>query len=161
MQMSIVIAEDRWTRLYRDAFPRVYRAVAATLLDAEAAKDSMHDAFVEGLRHPPSDEQNLAGWLYRVALRKGRRSRFRDRALVPLIVDRAAPDELSATLDRIEVGRLLELLSERQRSVVVAHYYLGFTHAELSDILGLSRGTIGATISQSMTRMRKGATHVW
>jgi RNA polymerase sigma-70 factor (ECF subfamily) len=156
-----VTADERWTRLYREAFPRVYRAVAATLLDAEAAQDAMHDAFLEGLRHPPGDDRNLAGWLYRVALRKGRRARFRRPAPIPLVADRAAPDALAQTLDRIEVGRLLELLTERQRAVVVAHYYLGFTHAELADVLGVSRGTIGATISQSMTRMRKGAAHVW
>ena len=41
-----MIVDERWTRLYREAFPRVYRAVAATLLDAEAAKDAMHDAFL-------------------------------------------------------------------------------------------------------------------
>jgi RNA polymerase sigma-70 factor (ECF subfamily) len=159
--MSAMVADERWTRLYRAAYPRVYRAVAATLLDAEAAKDAMQEAFLEGLRHPPGDERNLAGWLYRVALRKGHRARFRRPAPVPLIDDRAAPDVLGATLDRIEVGRLLGLLTERQRAVVVAHYYLGFTHTEVASVLGVSRGTIGATISQSMTRMRKGGTHVW
>lgn len=158
--MSVVTNEERWTALYREAFPRVYRAVAATLLDADAAKDAMQDAFLEGVRRPPADERNLAGWLYRVALRKGKRSRFRWPSPVPLVAARAAPDELAGTLDRIEVGRLLGLLTERQRAIVVAHYYLGFTHEELAQLLGLSRGTIGATISQSMTRMRKGATDV-
>jgi len=158
--MTNVTADDRWTQLYREAFPRVYRAIAATLLDAEAAQDAMHDAFLEGLRRPPADDRNLAGWLYQVALRKGRRARFRRGALVPLLADRPAPDQVAPTLDRIEVGRLLQLLTERQRAVVVAHYYLGFTHAELADVLGLSRGTIGATISQSMIRMRKGTADV-
>ena len=159
--MTIVTTDERWARLYREAFPRVYRAVAATLLDAEAAQDALHDAFLEGLRHPPTDERNLAGWLYRVALRKGRQARFHRPAPIPLLADQAAPDGVAATLDRIEVGRLLALLTVRQRAVVIAHYYLGFTHAEIAEVFGLSRGTIGATISQSMTRMRKGATHVW
>ena len=70
--MTTVTTDERWARLYRKVFPPVYRAVAATLLDAEAAQDAMHDAFLEGLRHPPTDERNLAGWLYRVALRNGR-----------------------------------------------------------------------------------------
>jgi RNA polymerase sigma factor (sigma-70 family) len=159
--VSAAAVDDRWTRLYREAFPRVYRAIAATLLDPEGAQDAMHDAFLEGLHHPPHDERNLAGWLYRVALRKARHARFRRPAPVPLVADPAGPDPLAQALDRIEVGRLLALLTQRQRAVVVAHYYLGFTHAELADVLDVSRGTIGATISQSMARMRKGAAHVW
>jgi RNA polymerase sigma-70 factor (ECF subfamily) len=154
-------ARARWTTLYVDAFPRVFRALAAALLDAEAARDALQDAFEEGLRHPPTDERNLPGWLYRVAFRKARRSLLRRPRSVPLTANHAAPDSNAATLEHIEVGRLLAWLTERQRAVVVAHYYLGLSHSDLADLLGISRGTVGATISQSVSRMRKGTIDVW
>jgi DNA-directed RNA polymerase specialized sigma24 family protein len=50
----------RWTALYRDAFPRLYRALVAALLEREAALDGLHDAFEEGLRKPPVDERGGA-----------------------------------------------------------------------------------------------------
>lgn len=59
-------------------------------------------------------------------------------------------------LDRLEAGRLLSLLTERQRAIVVAHHYLGLTQEEVATLVGVRRGTVGATIAQSLKRMRTG-----
>jgi RNA polymerase sigma factor (sigma-70 family) len=151
------IPAERWQELYDRAFPQVYRALVAATFDRERALDGLHDAFEEGLRHPPSDDRNLEGWLYRVALRKTRRDLFRalrERRLG----ERSSADPTSAVLERLEVGRLLNLLTERQRAVVVAHYYLGLSQEEIAEALGVRRGTVSATVSQSLARMReKGA----
>jgi RNA polymerase sigma factor (sigma-70 family) len=144
---------DEWEDLYRSAFRRVYPALAVTLMDRDAALDALHDAFVEGLRKPPADHRNVEGWLYIVALRKGRR-RFRLPIAIPL-VDRAVRDSaLEDVLVRDEVGQLLARLSQRQRAIVVAHYFLHQTQEEIARDFGVSRGTVSATISQSLARMR-------
>lgn len=157
------IGAERWQELYDRAFPDVYRALVAATLDRERALDGLQDAFEEGLRHPPSDDRNLEGWLYRVALRKTRRGLVRALREVPM-ADRAAtddtretPDETASVLQRLEVGRLLTLLTERQRAIVVAKYYLGLSQDEIADALGVRRGTVSATVSQSLARMREGA----
>jgi RNA polymerase sigma-70 factor (ECF subfamily) len=143
---------EQWERVYRQSFPHVYRALAATLMNGDVALDALHDAFVEGLRRPPEDLRNPEGWLYRVALRRARRSRSGFLRLF----DRPARDrEIEDVLDRDEVGRLLRRLTERQRAIVVAHYYLGRTHEEIAAELGISRGTVSATLSQSLARMRE------
>lgn len=141
-----------WEDLYRSAFRRVYPALAVTLMDRDAALDALHDAFAEGLRRPPADRRNVEGWLYVVALRKGRR-RFRlpFATLVDLPVADRGIDEV---LQRDEVGRLLARLSKRQRAIVVSHYFLNQTQEEIARDLGVSRGTVSATISQSLARMR-------
>jgi RNA polymerase sigma factor (sigma-70 family) len=151
------ISPDRWADLYDRAFPQVYRALVAATFDRERALDGLHDAFEEGLRHPPADDRNLEGWLYRVALRKTRRGIFRSRRDVPFD-DGASKDEVAALIQRLEVGRLLALLTERQRAIVVAHYYLGLTQDEIAESLGVRRGTVSATVSQSLAHMREGWT---
>lgn len=144
---------DEWEDLYRSAFRRVYPALVVTLMDRDAALDALHDAFVEGLRKPPADRRNVEGWLYVVALRKGRR-RFRLPVTLPF-TDRPTSDRaLEDVLRRDEVGQLLARLSQRQRAIVVAHYFLQQTQEEIAHDLGVSRGTVSATISQSLARMR-------
>jgi len=151
------ISQERWQELYDRAFPQVYRALVAATLDRERALDGLHDAFEEGLRNPPGDDRNLEGWLYRVALRKTRRGVFRSLRETRMS-EMPSDDPTVAVVQRLEVGRLLGLLTERQRAIVVAHYYLGLTQEEIADALGVRRGTVSATVSQSLARMRqKGA----
>lgn len=153
------ITVGRWEELYDRAFPQVYRALVAATLDRDRALDGLHDAFEEGMRHPPSDDRNLEGWLYRVALRKTRRGLFRA-ARETVMRERASEDPTTRVLRRLEVGEFLALLSERQRAIVVAHYYLGLSQEEIASALGIRRGTVSATVSQSLARMReKGAEH--
>lgn len=148
-----------WELLYRTAAPRVYRALLATLRDPELAEDALHEAFAQGLKRTPATSENLPGWLFRVALRRARRRRWGFISLGGQ-EKRAAADEIAALLDRLEAGRLLALLTERQRALVVAHYYLGLTQAETAQLFGVRPGTVSATIAQALTRMRKGANHV-
>ena len=148
------ITPERWGQLYDRAFPQVYRALVAATFDRERALDGLHDAFEEGLRRPPAHDGNLEGWLYRVALRKTRRGMFRTRREVT-IGDGSSSDGVAAIIQRLEVGRLLALLTERQRAIVVAHYYLGLTQEEIADALGVKRGTVSATVSQSLAHMRE------
>lgn len=143
--------------MYEQSFPDVYRALVATLFDPDAALDALQDAFEEGLRRPPRHHDNIRGWLYRVALRKARRGLARLPLPFAADFDRPVPDDTDRILERLEVGRLLGALTERQRSIVVSHYYLGLSHEEIGELLGIRRGTVSATISQALARLRGGA----
>jgi len=145
-----------WEALYRTAVPRVYRALLATLRDAARAEDALHDAFEEGLRRPPARSENVAGWLYRVALRHAHRRPWRFLSLLDARAAVSPADDIGALLDSMEAGRLLALLTERQRAIVIAHYYLGFTHAETAELFGVRPGTVSATLAKALVRMRKG-----
>ena len=152
---------ERWERLYREDAPRVFRALLATVRDHDAARDAMHEAFLEGLRRPPSHDANLAGWLFRVALRKTGRGPYRPlfSGLTEALWPAAERDELAEALDRLEAGRLLQLLTERQRAMVVAQYYLGLDQAEIGRLFKVRRGTVAATLAQALQRMRRGGQH--
>jgi RNA polymerase sigma factor (sigma-70 family) len=154
-----------WETTFRNAYPSVYRALVAVLLDAELAQDALQEAFEQGLRKPPPHADALSGWLFRVALRWARRSRrlglpFPLDELIGTIREPSAAAETDALLDRLDLADLLRLLTERQRGVVIAHYYLGLTQREIADALGVRRGTVGATLSQALKQLRKGWSYV-
>lgn len=140
---------------------RVPRLVA-TLFDEEAAADAIQDAFVEGLRRPPRHDANLAGWIFRVALGTARRTRRTSRVLTPLAwlvgleTEPRAPSPAEAVLGRVSVGELVRLLTERQRAVIVAYFYLDLAQDDIAELLRIRRGTVAATISQALARMRRG-----
>jgi hypothetical protein len=48
------VARERWELIYRADAPRVFRAPLATLRDRDAARDALHEAFLEGLERPPA-----------------------------------------------------------------------------------------------------------
>jgi RNA polymerase sigma-70 factor, ECF subfamily len=153
----MTIDRVRWEELYRRAFPDVYRAVLATVLDPDIALDAVHDAFEVGLRHPPESDANLPGWLFRVAVRRALRVRLRR---PPISAGAAHADEFERALDRVESARLLKVLTARQRAVVVAHYFLGLRQEEVGQLLGMRRGTVGSTIAHALARMRKESARV-
>jgi RNA polymerase sigma factor (sigma-70 family) len=151
------IEQEQWEALYREAFTPVYRAVVAVTLNADDALDALHDAFLEGLRRPPAHSENLAGWLFRVAVRNARHSVRRRLRLVGRLVTMNSSSHVSAeedVLNRLEASRLLAKLTQRQREVVVAKYLLDMTQDEIAEMLELKRGTVGATIRQAFRKMR-------
>jgi RNA polymerase sigma factor (sigma-70 family) len=160
--VRIGIEAPDWEQLYRRSYPSVYRALVATLLDAELASDAIQEAFLSGLQKPPIHDDNIAGWLFRVAMRTATRARPRTRTLpldaaTGLVVRSSEIDDL---MDRLSIGQLLKLLTVRQRSIIVAYFYLDQTQEQIAELLGIRRGTVAATISQALARMRKGEGHV-
>ena len=107
-----------------------------------------------GLRRPPAEDDDLAGWLFVVAVRSGRRGFGRSLLRLDHARSRVSTDEIEALLDRMEVGRLLAGLTERQRAMVVAQFYLGLDHREIARQFGVKTGTVSATLAQAKARMR-------
>lgn len=151
------IGPERWAEVYRGEFPRLYRALLAVLRDPDRALDAIHDAFLEGLRRPPPLDHNLGGWIFRVALRRARRSRLSILRIDPGV--REQNDQISQALARLEVDALLASLSERQRAIVVAQFYLGLEQREIAELFGIRPGTVSATLAQAKARMRMEAGH--
>jgi RNA polymerase sigma-70 factor (ECF subfamily) len=48
----------------------------------------------------------------------------------------------------------LEPLTERQREIVFLHYYADLDYAEIAGALGISVGTVGATLNAARRTLR-------
>jgi len=142
----------RWLALCEAAYGTVYRGLIAMGATPHDAADALQDAFEDALRLRKTVAR-ADGWLFIVAKRKWRRSRWRRRIFHPLDVARG-----SMRSDRDEeVDLLVELgrLTERQRTVVVARYVLGLTQAEIAELLGIAPGTVAATAHQATSLLRE------
>lgn len=138
---------------------RALMAVAYRLLGSpERAEDVLHDVFVglpEALRK--YDERGtLLPWLKRVTARVALGMLRRDR--IAGEVDIEAAGELHVRTrepeSRMTVESALAAIPPSLRAVVVLKEIEGFSHAEIADMLGISKGASEVRLHRALTAMR-------
>jgi RNA polymerase sigma-70 factor (sigma-E family) len=72
-----------------------------------------------------------------------------------VLTDRPANGDLAADVaTRLAVRQVLAALTKRQRAVVVLRLFDDLPEAQVAQILGCASGTVKATMSQALTRLR-------
>ena len=69
-----------------------------------------------------------------------------------------ASDTSGALADRDQVDRVLRHLDERDRSIVVLHYFVGLPLTEVAVTLGIPIGTVKSRLHRSLNEMRAAVT---
>lgn len=135
--------------LYRERLPEFTRAATAIAGDEEAGRDAVQDAFAKALRKRRRfrGEGSLEAWVWRIVVNAARdagRRRRRKTGEAPTPVEAQAQ----------ELGLPLELLTERQREVLFLHYFADLDYTTIARALGISPGTVGATLSAARKTLR-------
>jgi RNA polymerase sigma-70 factor (ECF subfamily) len=142
------VSEDL-ERLYRarlDEFVRVATAIAG---DRETGRDAVQEAFVSAVRKRRRfrGDGTLEAWVWRIVVNAARDARRRRRPQAD------APD---SAVDDVRGERLpLSLLTGRQREILFLHYYADLDYETIGATLGISPGTVGATLSQARATLRE------
>ena len=144
--------------LYR-RHARALMAVAYRLLGSpDRAEDVLHDVFVglpEALRK--YDERGtLLPWLKRVTARVALGTLRRDRIAGEVDIEAAGAIHARAREPerRMTVESALAAIPAGLRAVVVLKEIEGFTHAEIADMLGISRGASEVRLHRALSAMR-------
>jgi RNA polymerase sigma-70 factor, ECF subfamily len=146
---------------------RAYAVARAILYSHEDAEDAVQDAFLHAYRALDRfrPEQPFGAWLHRIvanaALDIGRRRRIREADVLPEALavpfrDPGVDDELR---QRLTDG--LDRLAARQRQVVVLHDVEGFTHGEISGMLGIPEGTARSDLHHARSALRQALGDIW
>lgn len=132
---------------------RCLRCARAVLRDATLAEDAVQEAYLDLWRTAHRFDHRrgaVVTWLcvlvHRRAVdiaRREARRRALDRSLPPPREGSyTAEEELLLRLDRRQVRRAVDELTEPQRQLIELAYYGGLTHSELARRLGVPLGTI-------------------
>lgn len=128
--------------------------------DAHRAEDAVGDAFTKMYRRWRRGRIDNPGAYLRRAVVNEVNSRFRRLALERREAARQHGDERGAraadeeVADRDEVFSALAALPPRQRTAVVLRYYADLTEADAADAMGVSVGTVKASVSRGLGRLR-------
>jgi RNA polymerase sigma-70 factor (ECF subfamily) len=145
-------------RLYGD---RLFAIAHRILRDVDRAEDALQDALVIAWRDLPSlrDPDRFGGWLHRVltnvCIGQATRERGRIAHLHVLPIDGPpAPDALLSVADRDELDRAFRRLTPDERAILVLHHFVGYSPAEIAELLGVPGGTVRSRLHHAHRAMR-------
>ncbi|HEY1366550.1 MAG TPA: sigma-70 family RNA polymerase sigma factor [Gaiellaceae bacterium] len=136
--------------LYRARLPEFRRVAAALAGDAEAGRDAVQEAFAVAVRKRRSyrGEAPLEAWVWRIVVNTAHNQRRRRSEPLPADYDPARNGSEPPALP-------LELLTPRQREVLFLRYYADLDYASIAAALGISPGTVGATLTAARETLRR------
>jgi RNA polymerase sigma-70 factor (ECF subfamily) len=144
---------DEIERVYRTRFDDYVRVAAAIAGDPDAARDAVQDAFASAVRNRTAfrGDGPLEAWLWRTVVNAARNQRRRrpDPAPQPLHANGHDRDEAS------EVRVALALLPERQRLALFLRYFADLDYASIASVLGVTEGTVAATLHAAHRALRR------
>ena len=106
-------------------------------------------------RRTTNPEGYVRTTLYNLAVDGWRRETSWRARLGLIATHDAGPDEATAVDDRDAIIRLLHQLPPRQRTVIVLRYWEDLTEAETARAMGCRIGTVKATASRALRRLRE------
>lgn len=150
--------EGAFRALYQRHTPRL-RMVICRLLGArrDDADDLVQETWMRGCRgiHGFNGDAKFATWLTTIGVRAVY-SRFSRQSIEedPMVDDLPEPSRGDLGLS-MDLERVIAMLPDHQRTVVVLHDVEGFTHQEIARQLGVAPGTSKATLSRARCTLRR------
>ena len=165
---------DAFGRLVARHEMRVYALIARVLGangTAEDVDDTAQDVFVQAWRALPRfrEEARFSTWLYRIATNMAIKQwhRVKRRAgtvgtedlpntvRAALAVDGPGPEEVATQKARDrDLRDAIEKLPEKQRTVILLHYFEDYACEEIAALLGCSVGTVWSRLHYGCRKLR-------
>ena len=150
------VSADEIERVYRTRH-RAFVAVAAAVIgDAGEAIDVVQDAFATALRKRRRYRATgaLEAWIWQIVLNKARDRRRKTRRDV-FVGTAESPVSTNGYEADAAVRTMLVRLPDRQREAVFLRYYADLDYAAIAELLGISTGTVGATLNAAHSSLRQ------
>ncbi len=141
---------DSYTEFFGLVELRLRQALMASF-GPEVGRDSSAEALAYGWEHwdRVSAMDNPVGFLFRVGQTHAGQLRRRERVVLPSVAVNSTP--------WVEPGlpKALEMLSERQRTVVVLTLAYEWSMSEVAGLLGVSKATVQSYSDRAQRRLRR------
>jgi RNA polymerase sigma-70 factor (ECF subfamily) len=146
--------------LFRDHWPRAYRAAYLVVHDAAAAEDIAQESFLAAVRALDTFDRRrpFGPWLHRIVV-----NRSIDWARARSLRREVGDEALAAAEARTEAPRqavsgemtaALATLPPEQRAVIVMRYLLEYSPGEIARMLGLPRGTVNSRLRRGLDALQ-------
>jgi RNA polymerase sigma-70 factor (ECF subfamily) len=139
--------------IYREQYSRFLRFAVANLGDVESGRDAVHEAFVRAIRSVSDfrGQARLESWLWRILVNVCvAEKRRRVEPTEDVLLQASAAD----SPEWPEIREAIAALPERQRTTLFLRHYADLDYDQIAAVLGVSRGTVAATLNAAHTKLR-------
>jgi RNA polymerase sigma-70 factor (ECF subfamily) len=145
---------DEIEAVYRERFAAFARTATAIAGDVESGRDAVQEAFAKGVRqrHAFRREGTLEAWLWPIVVNEARDRARRRRPMAPNAGEPAS-DGRGSENDALRAA--LAALPDRQRLAAFLRYYADLDYEGIGAVLGITPGTVGATLNAAHAALRK------
>ena len=118
-------------------------------------EDLYQETWLRVVRHAHRFDtgRRFSTWLFQIAVNLCRDWHRRPPPEALPVPDAAGESELGRAEAACDAARLLALLSEPQREVVILRYYHDLSEAEVATILGCPKGTVKSRLHHALARL--------
>ena len=143
-------------RLFREHWPRAYRAAHLVTGDAAAAEDIAQEAFLAAVRNLDRFDRRrpFGPWLHRIVVNRAIDWTRARKLRAEVELGDYLPASPAPERDGSALARIAELPAEH-RAVVVLRYVLEYTPGEIAELLDLPRGTVNSRLRRGLDRMKE------
>jgi RNA polymerase sigma factor (sigma-70 family) len=173
--------EDAFAKLYRQHVGYV-RGIGKSILRTSDLDDLCQDTFLLAFTRLTTFDDNcpFRPWIARIAvnrcyaiLRRRRQGKNGDALLLHLDEEKAGADffehcvfacediHLESTPTRLDLARVLEVLTPHQRRVLTMAYLEGVPDREIAEILGTTLASVISTLHHAKRRVRNKYANGW
>jgi RNA polymerase sigma-70 factor (ECF subfamily) len=167
------IAAEEFSAIVSKHRPRIFRFLLSSTRDVDLAETLTQECFLKAHRNWESfrGESTAMTWLMRIAINlqkdhwRNRRMQFWRKTQANAVGldeasewlpsgERSVEQQLLARERVGQVGKAVEGLSERQRTIFLLRYVEELELSEIAQITGLNEGTVKAHLSRAVARVR-------
>ena len=156
-----MLTHERFAYLAEKYIDTVFRVAFSYLKSREDADDVTQEVFMKlySVNTEFESEEHIRNWLIRVTINQCRRQFRSPWRRLENIDDYAAALSFEDDNDR-ELFRAVMGLEQKYRSVIFLYYYIGYSTAEIADILGVPVNTVSTRLRRGRARLKTILTEV-